>query len=479
MSTNKANGHRISQIAEGSPASRSALVIGDVVEKINGTEVEDIFDYRYLTQEEKLDILVRTENGEEKLVKIHKSYFDDLGLEFEMPLMDEYKRCQNACVFCFIDQLPQGMRETLYFKDDDSRLAFLQGNYLTLTNLKQKDLDKIIRYHLSPINISVQTMNPQLRCDMLKNRFAGDALDKIRQLYEAGISMNAQIVLCPDINDGKELDYSIEQLMPYIPRMMSMSVVPVGLTKYRDGLPTLRSFTPEEAGATIDLIEKWQKIIYAKHKIHFVHASDEFYLLAGRPLPEEERYDGYLQIENGVGMLRSMTSEVRTAIKDLTYELQSRGMGRFMLPGLRKYRKIKLENRHVSIACGKAAGAHMKKYAQWIMHFFPQILVDVYPIENTFFGPKITVTGLLTYTDLSTQLKGKVLGDALLLSDNMFRSGEEVFLDDYTRDDLEKALQVNVNIVKSSGFDLVAACLGLEVDDSISHGAYELTSWEK
>lgn len=471
----KSNGHTISSIAPSGIAAKYDIHVGDILETINDTVVEDIFDYRYLIQDSKLKIGIRTQDGEKKVINIKKPYFDDLGIEFEMPLLDAYRRCQNDCVFCFIDQLPKGMRDTLYFKDDDSRLSFLQGNYLTLTNLKQKDLDKIIKYHLSPINISVHTMNRQLRCEMLKNRFAGDSLDKIKQLYDAGISMNAQIVLCPGINDGAELDYSISELEKYVPQMMSMSVVPVGLTKYREGLPELRTFTSGEAGETIDLIEKWQKKIYEKHHIHFVHASDEFYLLAHRPLPEEDRYDGYLQIDNGVGMLRSMTEEVREAIKEFTYKLQSKGVGKFLLPGMRKYVRPETGKREVSMACGKAAYAHIKKYAEWVMHFFPDVTIHVYCIENTFFGPKITVTGLLTYTDLSAQLSAVPLGTELILSENMFRSGEEVFLDDYTKSDLEKALQVRVVIVKSNGFDFVASALGMETSDSESHNPYELS----
>jgi len=469
--------HKINKIADGSPAAKAGIKVGDCLISINGNDVEDIFDYRYLIQDSHLKMVLSAADGKEKNVTIKKGYFDDPGLEFEMPLLDEYKRCQNACVFCFIDQLPKGMRETLYFKDDDSRLSFLQGNYLTLTNLKQKDLDKIIKYHLSPINISVHTMNKELRCKMLKNRFAGDALDKIRQLYEAGISMNAQIVLCPGINDGKELDYSIGELVKYVPRMMSMSVVPVGLTRYREGLPHLRTFTSKEAADTIDLIENWQKKIYDKHHIHFVHASDEFYLLAHRPMPEEERYDGYLQIDNGVGMIRSMTEEVRQSIKDNYYRLQSKGIGKVLLPGLRKGVKPHMPKREVSIATGKAAYFAMKRYGEWMEHFFPWLKVNVYYIENEFFGPKITVTGLLTFADLSKQLKDKSLGDVLLLSENMFRSGEEVFLDDHTRTELEEVLNVKTRIIPTDGNALVCAALGLDDGgwrDDVRHNPYEL-----
>lgn len=469
-------GHIISNVINGSVASKYDICIGDEIISINDTVIDDIFDYRYLIQDSKIKLLLKDGKTKElKTLNIKKPYFDDLGIDFEMPLLDAYRRCSNNCIFCFIDQLPKGMRETLYFKDDDSRLSFLQGNYMTLTNMKDKDFDKIIKYHLSPINISIHTMNKELRCKMLHNRFAGDSLSRLDQLYEAGISMNAQIVLCPGINDGAELDYSISELVKYVPTMMSMSVVPIGLTKFRDGLYPMRNFTPEECSKTIDIIEKWQKIIYEKHQIHFVHASDEFYLTAKRPLPEEDRYDGYLQIDNGVGMLRSMTEEVKAAIKEITYSLQSKGVGKLLLPGLRGIIKPKVKARELSIATGLAAYAHIKKYSEWIMHFFPQVKIHVYGIKNDFFGPKITVTGLLTYTDLVAQLSSVELGSELQLSENMFRSGEEVFLDDHTRTELENALQVRVLIVKSSGFDFVSGVLGLDNGClSAEHNPYEL-----
>ncbi len=288
-------------MAPGSIGEELELEPGDVLLTIDGEEIEDIFDYDYMTDSESFVMTVQKKNGEEWELEI-ESGGEDLGLTFENGLMSEYRSCRNKCIFCFIDQMPPGMRETLYFKDDDSRLSFLQGNYITLTNMSDRDIDRIIRFHLSPINISVQTMNPELRCRMLNNRFAGEALKKIDRLYEAGTEMNGQIVLCKGVNDGEELRYTIERLAAYAPHMQSVSVVPVGLSKFRDGLYPLEPFTKEDACQVIDLVEEWQKKLYEKHKLHFIHASDEWYILAERELPEESRYDGYIQLENGVSL---------------------------------------------------------------------------------------------------------------------------------------------------------------------------------
>ena len=431
------NGHIISSVDPGSIGEELELEPGDCVLAINGREIEDIFDYEYYVNSPSMTMLVRKADGEEWELEIENDY-EDLGLTFENGLMSEYRSCCNKCIFCFIDQMPPGMRETLYFKDDDSRLSFLQGNYITLTNMKEKDIDRIIRFKLAPINISVQTTNPELRCKMLNNRFAGRALQMIDRLYEAGTPMNGQIVLCKGVNDGAELERSIRDLTRYLPYMESVSVVPVGLSKYRDGLYPLEPFTPAEAAEVIDRIESWQRRIYEEHGTHFIHASDEFYILAGRLLPEEERYDGYIQLENGVGMLRLLATEVEEALHKLPKD-EERG--------------------HVSIATGLLPYSYICKYAGWIRDRFPGRAIDVYPIRNEFFGEQITVSGLLTGQDIISQLKGRDLGEYLLLPVNMFRSGEEVFLDDVTKTDVENALQVKVRIVKSSGQDFVRAVL--------------------
>ena len=433
----KLEGHPISKVDPGSIGEELELEPGDRVLTINGNPVEDIFDYEYYVNSPSMTMVVRKANGEEWELDIENDY-EDLGLTFENGLMSDYRSCSNKCIFCFIDQMPPGMRETLYFKDDDTRLSFLQGNYVTLTNLKEKDIERIIRFKLAPINISVQTTNPELRCMMLHNRFAGRALKIIDRLYEAETPMNGQIVLCKGVNDGAELERSISDLSKYAPVMQSVSVVPVGLSKYRDGLYPLEPFTKEDACATIDMIERWQKKIYAEHGIHFIHASDEFYTLAERELPEEERYDGYIQLENGVGMLRLMATEVADALDKVEGNDE---------PGL------------VSLATGRLPYPYMEKYAGWIRKKFPNRTINIYPIRNDFFGERITVSGLITAKDLIAQLKDKNLGEYLLLPINMFRIGETVFLDDLTAEDVEKALQVKIRIVKSDGQDFVHAIL--------------------
>lgn len=437
-------GHMIQTVLPGSIAEEMGIEAGDRLVAIDNTEIEDIFDYQFLVQDTYVEVLVEKPDGEQWLLEVDKEFDEDLGIEFENGLMDEYRHCHNKCVFCFIDQMPPGMRETLYFKDDDSRLSFLQGNYVTLTNMSEHDIDRICRYHLSPINISFQTMNPELRCKMLNNRFAGEALKKVDRLMEADIRMNGQIVLCKGLNDGKELEYSITELMKYIPNLESVSVVPVGLSKYREGLYPLEPFEKEDAKEVIALIERYQKECYDKYGIHFVHASDEWYILANMEMPEEERYDGYLQLENGVGMLRLLMNEFEDAMEQRSETAD--------FPDL-------VPQGDMSVATGWLAYPYIRRMAERIGEAYPNIKVQVYPITNYFFGEKITVSGLITGQDLVAQLKGKRLGDRLLLPENILRSGEDVFLDDLHVTDVEKALQVPVNIVKSSGYDFVNAIL--------------------
>ena len=388
--------------------------------------------------EEEILVLIRKANGEEWELEIEKEYEDDLGIEFENGLMDDYRSCRNKCIFCFIDQLPKGMRSTLYFKDDDSRLSFLQGNYLTLTNMSEHDIDRIIQYKLSPINISFQTMNPELRCKMLHNRFAGEIFDKVKRLKDAGIIMNGQIVLCRGVNDGAELERSIRELTAYMPQLESVSVVPVGLTRYRDGLYPLEPFTKEDACEVLDLIHGWQEKLYKEWGNHFIHAGDEWYILAERPIPEEKTYDGYLQLENGVGMVRLLEEEVVQTLAGMTGD----------------DRKI-----HRTIATGELAAPFLRKHVESVRKKYPNVDIQVLAIKNEFFGGKITVAGLITGTDLISQLKGKDLGDRLLLTNHMLKSGEPVFLDDVTVDDVQNALQIKVSIVESSGADFVSSLI--------------------
>ena len=430
----KKNMHVISRVLPGSIGEELELEPGDVLVSINGQPVEDVFDYRYLMNDEVVELLIRKKNGEEWELEVEKDYEDDLGVEFENSLMDDYRSCSNHCIFCFIDQMPPNMRETLYFKDDDSRLSFLQGNYVTLTNMSEYDLDRIIKFHLSPINVSFQTMNPELRCKMLHNRFAGDALKKVDKLYQGGVIMNGQIVLCKGVNDRDELEYSLKKLSEYAPVLQSVSVVPVGLSKYRDGLYPLEPFDREDAEYLIEQVERWQKIMMERHGIHFIHASDEWYILAGKKLPEETRYDGYLQLENGVGMMRLLETEVKERLAGLEGD-----------------------NREftASVATGKLAAPFIQQYMKLIQEKFPNIKVNVYTIRNDFFGERITVSGLITGADLREQLKDKELGEKILIPCNMLRSGEDVFLDDLTVDDIREALGTELVVVDEPGADLV------------------------
>ena len=309
--------HVIKEVYPDSIAEELEIEAGDVLLAINDQAIQDVFDYRYLIKNVYIEVLVEIQHGEEWLLEIVKDYDVDLGIEFENGLMSEYRTCSNKCIFCFIDQMPPGMRETLYFKDDDSRLSFLQGNYITLTNMKLPDIERIIQMHLAPINISVQTTNPELRCKMLHNRFAGEKLKFLDILYENHIEMNGQVVVCKNVNDGKELERTIDDLSKFLPFMRSVSAVPAGITKYREGLYPLELFTKEEAGQVIDMIESRQKKYYEEFGLHFIHASDEWYILAGREFPEEERYDGYIQLENGVGMMRLLINEFQEALEQL------------------------------------------------------------------------------------------------------------------------------------------------------------------
>lgn len=428
--------HRIAGITPGSPADGCGLGAGDILLQLNGVAPKDIFDYHYYADDEIVDVLAQKPDGTQITCHIEKELGQDPGILFENGLMDDYKSCHNRCIFCFIDQMPPGMRETLYFKDDDTRLSFLQGNYVTLTNIGREDLERIIAYRLAPINISVHTTNPQLRCRMLNNRFAGDILEKISMLAEADIAMNAQIVLCKGVNDGEELERTISELLEFYPSMQSLSVVPVGLTKYRQGLYPLEAFARQDAAGVLSIIERWQEVCKKRYGLRFVHASDEWYLLAGRPLPEEECYDGYPQLENGVGMLRLLWEEFHEALE------------RAHCHPFRKHKSI-------SVATGLLAAPFITRLCRDFTDKFPKTRITVYPVRNDFFGEKITVSGLVTGRDLMEQLKEKDLGDRLLLPCNMLRADEEVFLDDVTLEQVKTTLQVPVDIVKSSGQDFV------------------------
>lgn len=443
----KKHEHIVKSLMPGGIGEELGIEPGDKLLAINGNEIQDVFDYYYYEESEQLLLLIEKPDGEEWELEIEKDEDESLGIEFDQSLMDEYRSCRNKCMFCFIDQMPKGMRETLYFKDDDSRLSFLQGNYITLTNMSDHDVERIVKYRLEPINISFQTTNPELRCKMLHNRFAGEALKKVDILYRGQIEMNGQIVLCKGVNDGEELERTIRDLTGYLPYLKSVSIVPVGLTKYRDGLYPLESFTKEDAREVLSVIHRWQEKIYQEHGIHMIHAGDEWYVLAEEEVPEEERYDGYLQLENGVGMMRLLFNEVQEALSAVT------GDGR---------------QREISLATGRLMYPYIGKILEEIRKKFPNITTHLYAIRNDFFGERITVSGLITGQDLTGQLKGQPLGERLLLPCNMLKIGEPVFLDDFTLEEVENSLQVKTDIVKSSGQDLLDAVVGVYENDDFS-----------
>lgn len=443
----KKHEHIVKSLMPGGIGEELGIEPGDKLLAINGNEIQDVFDYYYYEESEQLLLLIEKPDGEEWELEIEKDEDESLGIEFDQSLMDEYRSCRNKCMFCFIDQMPKGMRETLYFKDDDSRLSFLQGNYITLTNMSDHDVERIVKYRLEPINISFQTTNPELRCKMLHNRFAGEALKKVDILYRGQIEMKGQIVLCKGVNDGEELERTIRDLTGYLPYLKSVSIVPVGLTKYRDGLYPLEPFTKEDAREVLSVIHRWQEKIYQEHGIHMIHAGDEWYVLAEEEVPEEERYDGYLQLENGVGMMRLLFNEVQEALSAVT------GDGR---------------QREISLATGRLMYPYIGKILEEIRKKFPNITTHLYAIRNDFFGERITVSGLITGQDLTGQLKGQPLGERLLLPCNMLKIGEPVFLDDFTLEEVENSLQVKTDIVKSSGQDLLDAVIGVYENDDFS-----------
>ncbi len=442
------NGHLIKEVLPGSIAEELEVEAGDRLLAVNDEEIEDVFDYRFLVKDDYLTVLIEKPDGEQWELEIEKEDDEDLGIVFENDLMSEYHSCRNRCIFCFIDQMPPDMRETLYFKDDDSRLSFLQGNYVTLTNMSEKDIDRIIRFHLAPINISVHTTNPELRCRMLNNRFAGRSLSYLKRLYDHQIEMNGQIVLCRGINDGAELARTIEDLSAYLPFLRSVSVVPAGITRYRENLYPLELFTKEEAEQVIDYIESRQKEFYEQYGLHFVHASDEFYALAERPYPEEERYDGYVQLENGVGMMRLLREEFTQALAERKKDP--------------RYEEERCLCRRAVIATGYLAESMIRELASMFMEVYPGFDVRVTGIRNDFFGETITVSGLITGQDLVGQVE-KIprdkRGDVLLISSNMLRMGEDVFLDDMTLQEAGEALSMKIVPVDSRGEDLLCALL--------------------
>ena len=428
-------------------AARAGIRSGDVLERINGHEIRDVLDYRFYLTDTKVNLAL-LRDGAPLEIRIKKQEYDDIGLEFETPLMDKKHSCANRCVFCFVDQLPKGMRETLYFKDDDDRLSFLHGNYVTLTNLKDADIERLITMHISPVNVSVHTTNPELRVKMMKNRRAGEVLAYLPRLANAGIALCTQIVLCKGLNDGAELDRSMRDLAALHPALRSCAIVPVGLTKHREGLYPLELFSPEEAGAVIDQVNAFGDECLQKYGTRLFYCADEFYVKACRPLPAEDFYEDYSQIENGVGMLTSLASEFD-----------------FELNYLEDYLKDYRAPRTVSIATGAAAFDHISALCRKVEACVDGLTVHVYKIANRFFGETVTVAGLLTGKDVSEQLSGKDLGDELLFPAVMLRADGDVFLDDMTPAKLSQKLGgIPVRACPSDGAEVLKALLGISDD---------------
>ena len=425
-----------------SPAHRSGVRAGDTLLEINGTPIVDVLDYKFYSYDPRLELTLLSPDGTRRTVHVRKEEGQDLGLDFETYLMDRARSCANNCIFCFVDQMPPGMRDTLYFKDDDARLSFLMGNYLTLTNLSKREVQRIIDLHISPINVSVHTTDPQLRVEMLKNKRAGESIDIMRRFAAANITMNCQIVSCPGINDGPALDRTLKDLSEMYPGVASVAIVPVGVTKFREGLCPIVPYTKEQAAAVIAQVEAFGKEFMKEHGTRLAWCSDEFYLLAGQSLPEKAFYEDMAQLENGVGMLRLLLSQAEMALDE---------------PELGELVPF-------SVATGGSAAPFIDQILQKAKEKVPQLQGHVYPIRNRFFGETITVSGLVTGQDLIAQLKGQELGQRLLIPSNMLRAGESVFLDDVTVADVERELGVTVCPVDAeSGFDLVDAMLGLPV----------------
>ncbi len=431
----------IKSVLEDSPAKKAGIKAEGSLVSINGNEIYDVLDYRFYQNEKKLKLKIEYE-GRLKSYRVKKEEYDELGLMFETYLMDKQRSCKNNCIFCFIDQMPKGMRESLYFKDDDSRLSFLFGNYITLTNITEHEVERIIKLHISPINISVHTTNPELRCKMMNNRFAGDALKQLYRIANVGITINCQLVLCPGINDGEELRRSLEDLTA-LESVRCIAAVPVGLTGHREGLEKLEAFSDKTAGAVLDIMEEiGDKCLknYGKRK---VFAADEFYLLANREIPKADFYEDFLQLENGVGMWALLLSEVQNALEDKNdFDLTKK--------------------RKISTVTGEAAYPLIKNIVDIATKKWHNLECRIYPIKNDFFGGKITVTGLVTGGDIIGRLSGENLGEELLIPAAMLRHEGDKFLDDVTLTELSEKLGVKLRVVENDGYELLSALLGEE-----------------
>lgn len=429
----------IKSVQGGSFAEKKRISAGDCLVSVNGNAVRDVLDYRFYLNEKKLRLVLKAADGKSKVITIIKDEFKDIGLEFETYLMDKQQHCKNKCIFCFIDQLPKGLRESLYFKDDDSRLSFLFGNYITLTNMSDEDIDRIIKMHISPVNISVHTMNPDLRVKMMLNPQAGESLRYVDKLAKGGILLNTQLVLCPGINDGKELEFSLQKLGELYPQVQSIAAVPVGLSDHREGLYPLKAYTPETAGEVIGIIDRFNAEFEKKHGEIIAYAADEFYLKAGRKIPDAEYYNDFPQLENGVGMWALLESEFTQALDEC---------------------KIKEKKRRVTAVTGQAAYPLIKSLAEKAMSKINGLEVNVVEAKNRLLGKMITVSGLLCGKDIADALDGTPLGEEVLIPPNCLRSEGDMFLDDMTVTELSQKLGVKVTANGTSGDDLLFAMLG-------------------
>lgn len=425
-------------VQEGSAAERAKILSGETLVSINGEQIIDVLDYRFYQNNSKLILEIIDKNGKTRKVKIKKDEYEEIGLEFESYLMDKKHSCKNKCIFCFIDQLPKGLRSSLYFKDDDSRLSFLFGNYITLTNITEHEINRIIKMHISPINISVHTTNPELRVKMMKNKNAGKVLEIIPRLNEAGIKINCQLVLCPGYNDGKELERTLNDLSA-MQNVECIAAVPVGLTKHREGLEELKPFCKQSAKAVIDIIDKAGDKCIEKYGERRIYAADEFYLLSEREIPEASYYEDFLQLENGVGLWALLKSDARAALEDIEQTNT---------------------DRHIAIATGVAAKPLIEYVADLCSEKAKGLKCDVYGIVNNFFGERITVAGLITATDIYEQLKDKDLGSELLIPSSMLRKERDMFLDSITVEELSEKLNVKITVVDCDGYSLTDAIFG-------------------
>lgn len=446
---------KIQTVEPGSPAQQLGLGPGDELLSVDGNPLNDTLDYEFYTDSSSFHLKARIQGAVQEW-DVHREARGPFGCDFATYLGDEKHSCSNHCMFCFIDQLPPGMRETLYFKDDDDRLSFLFGNYITLTNIDDREVDRILQMHISPINVSVHTMDPQLRCTMMHNRFAGDSLRHLYRLAEGGIHLNCQIVLCPGVNDGPALEHTLEEFWSLGEGLLSVACVPVGLTRYREGLYPLVPFNRQTAGEALDILERWGARWKAERGARTVYASDELYLLAGRPIPPLEFYEDFPQIENGVGMLRNLQDEFDWALEDLE------------LPDI---------PRRVTIPTGECGFQFLNQLLDGLRRKCHNISIDLLPVHNDFFGGTVNVTGLLTGQDILKNLQGRDLGDEVLLATNMMKAGEDIFLDDMTREELSAALGVPCRRVGSTGEALVCAICGLPEPETPGFNPYE-GSWE-